>query len=84
MSDKIVVAALFKFVTLSDYTALREPLLQVLLDNGIKGTLLLAEEGIRSRPLDFSATIKEIRGSVNDAQRSEASERRADRRPAIP
>ena len=46
MSDKIVVAALYKFVTLSDYTALREPLLQVLLDNGIKGTLLLAEEGI--------------------------------------
>ena len=36
MSDKIVVAALYKFVTLSDYTALREPLLQVLLDNGIK------------------------------------------------
>ena len=42
----IVVAALYKFVTLDDYVALREPLLQTLLDNGVKGTLLLAEEGI--------------------------------------
>ncbi|PZQ32303.1 MAG: hypothetical protein DI559_14995, partial [Ectopseudomonas oleovorans] len=46
MTDKIVVAALYKFVSLPDYQALREPLLQTLLDNGIKGTLLLAEEGI--------------------------------------
>ena len=33
-------------MTLDDYVALREPLLQTLLDNGVKGTLLLAEEGI--------------------------------------
>src|SRR5690606_32129743 len=46
MTDKIVVAALYKFVSLPDYQALREPLLQTLIDNGIKGTLLLAEEGI--------------------------------------
>jgi UPF0176 protein len=42
----IVVAALYKFVTLEDYQALREPLLQAMLDNDIKGTLLIAEEGI--------------------------------------
>lgn len=46
MTDKIVVAALYKFVSLPDYQALREPLLQTLIDNDIKGTLLLAEEGI--------------------------------------
>ncbi|WP_313515366.1 rhodanese-related sulfurtransferase [Pseudomonas sp.] len=46
MTDKIVVAALYKFVSLPDYVTLREPLLQTLLDNAIKGTLLLAEEGI--------------------------------------
>lgn len=46
MQDKIVVAALYKFVTLPDYVNLRAPLLQVMLDQGIKGTLLLAEEGI--------------------------------------
>ncbi|HEX5841834.1 MAG TPA: hypothetical protein VFY62_05095, partial [Pseudomonas sp.] len=46
MTDKIVVAALYKFVSLPDFHALREPLLQCMLDNGVKGTLLLAEEGI--------------------------------------
>lgn len=46
MTDKIVVAALYKFVTLDDYVQLREPLLQILLANDVKGTLLLAEEGI--------------------------------------
>ena len=46
MTDKIVVAALYKFVTLDDYVQLREPLLQTLLVNDVKGTLLLAEEGI--------------------------------------
>ena len=46
MTDKIVVAALYKFVTLDDYVQLREPLLQTLLANDVKGTLLLAEEGI--------------------------------------
>lgn len=45
-TERIVVAALYKFVSLPDYVALREPLLQTLLDNGVKGTLLLAEEGI--------------------------------------
>ena len=46
MTQAIVVAALYKFVSLPDFEALREPLLQTLLDNGVKGTLLIAEEGI--------------------------------------
>lgn len=46
MNHAIVVAALYKFVTLNNFRELREPLLQVMSDNGIKGTLLLAEEGI--------------------------------------
>ncbi len=32
-------------MTLDDYVALREPCCKTLLDNGVKGTLLLAEEG---------------------------------------
>ena len=44
--SRIVVAALYKFVSLKDYVALREPLLKTLVENDIKGTLLLAEEGI--------------------------------------
>jgi UPF0176 protein len=46
MSSSIVVAALYKFVTLEDYVERREPLLNALLANEVKGTLLLAEEGI--------------------------------------
>ena len=46
MTAKIVVAALYKFVSLPDYEALREPLLNTMVEHGVKGTLLLAEEGI--------------------------------------
>jgi len=41
-----VVAALYKFVQLPDYVALRDRLYQHLVLNKVKGTLLLAEEGI--------------------------------------
>ncbi len=44
--SKIVVAALYKFVSLPDFHELREPLLDKCLSLGIRGTLLLAEEGI--------------------------------------
>jgi UPF0176 protein len=44
--SKYVVCALYKFVILEDYQQLKAPLLQCLLDNSIKGTLLLAKEGI--------------------------------------
>lgn len=41
-----VVAALYKFVNLPDYQELRQPLYDVMAQNGVKGTLLLAAEGI--------------------------------------
>lgn len=41
-----VVSALYKFVSLTNYQQLQSPLLQFLKQQGIKGTLLLAEEGI--------------------------------------
>ncbi|WP_110666614.1 rhodanese-related sulfurtransferase [Salinicola halophilus] len=42
----IVVAALYRFVTLDDYESLREPLLEEMKRLDVKGTLLLAAEGI--------------------------------------
>jgi UPF0176 protein len=45
-ANPIVVCALYRFVRLEDYRALREPLLEVMNDHGIRGTLLLAREGI--------------------------------------
>jgi UPF0176 protein len=44
--EPVVVAALYKFVTLEDYHALREPLLDACVTAGTRGTLLLAREGI--------------------------------------
>ncbi len=41
-----VVVALYKFVNLDDYRALREPLLEHCRALGLKGSLLLAHEGI--------------------------------------
>ncbi len=46
MLQNIVVAALYKFVTLEDFAALRVPLLAAMKVHGVKGTLLLAQEGI--------------------------------------
>jgi UPF0176 protein len=57
MTDKTVVAALYKFVSLPDFHELREPLLQAMLDNGIKGTLLIAEEGINGTVSGSRAAI---------------------------
>ena len=41
-----VVAALYKFVRLPDYVTLRDTLYDYMVANKVKGTLLLAEEGI--------------------------------------
>lgn len=43
---EIVVATLYRFVAIDDPAALRGPLLGVMLENSVKGTLLLAREGI--------------------------------------
>jgi len=44
--SQIVVCAMYKFVTLENYWHLRQPLHRVMEDNGVRGTLLLAVEGI--------------------------------------
>jgi UPF0176 protein len=46
MSQAIVVVAFYKFVPLEDFTALRGPFLKSMKEHDIKGTLLLAPEGI--------------------------------------
>ncbi|MEH6627794.1 MAG: rhodanese-related sulfurtransferase [Motiliproteus sp.] len=44
--SKFVVTALYKFVAIDDFEQLRAPLLAVMESNQIRGTLLLAREGI--------------------------------------
>ena len=44
--SQIVIAALYKFVSFPRYQAFREPLLAFCVGQGLKGTLLIAQEGI--------------------------------------
>jgi len=43
---QVVITALYHFVILEDFKELRQPLLDLMLKNNVKGTLLLAREGI--------------------------------------
>lgn len=45
-TNNIVVAALYKFTRFADFEQYREPILNAMLDNEVKGTLLIASEGI--------------------------------------
>lgn len=44
--SRIVICALYKFIALEDYRQLRRPLLQLMQAQDVRGTLLLAHEGI--------------------------------------
>lgn len=69
MSQPVVVAALYKFVTLDDFEALREPLLDVCRDAGARGTLLLAREGINGTIAGDRNAIDRVLGYLrNDAR----------------
>src|SRR5450830_695946 len=58
--NSLVVAAVYKFVKLSDCAALREPLLARCDALGITGTLLLAEEGINGTIAGTRSGIDQI------------------------
>ncbi len=66
--SNFLVAALYKFVTLPDYKALQEPLLNVCNDNGIKGTLLLASEGINGTVAGTEAGIYALLDYLHKSQ----------------
>ncbi|GAA0309510.1 rhodanese-related sulfurtransferase [Psychrobacter aestuarii] len=44
--NNIVVAALYKFTPFAEFEQYREPILNTMLEHGVKGTLLIAHEGI--------------------------------------
>lgn len=59
--SKIVVCALYKFVTLENHTALRSPLTQLLEAHAIRGTLLLASEGINGTVAGSREAIDQLK-----------------------
>ncbi len=56
----VVVCALYHFVRLDNFEVLRDPLLQVMQDNHVKGTLLLASEGINGTIAGSRAGIEAV------------------------
>ena len=58
MSIQYVTCALYKFVALPNYGSIRHPLLKVMTDNQVYGTLLLASEGI-------NGTISSTRAGID-------------------
>jgi len=63
--SKFLTAALYQFVSLPDYKALQQPLLDTCLKHNIKGTILLAKEGINGTiaglPADIHAVLHYLR-----------------------
>ncbi|PST20117.1 hypothetical protein C7U61_15730 [Rhizobium sp. JAB6] len=55
-----LVAALYHFVSLPRFESLREPLLALCEENGVKGTLLLAHEGINGTIAGTDAAIGKV------------------------
>jgi UPF0176 protein len=56
-AGSVVVAALYKFVELDNYKELREPLLDFCIEQGVKGSLLLAREGLNGTVSGSRAAI---------------------------
>ena len=46
VAESVVVATLYRFAKFPDYESFREPLLEIMLAHEVRGTLLLAAEGI--------------------------------------
>ncbi len=58
--SNFLTAALYKFVSLPDYKDLQQPILDICLKHNIKGTLLLAKEGINGTIAGATADIHAV------------------------
>jgi len=60
MTSPVAIAALYRFVRLDDFESLRQPLLDFMHDQQIRGTLLLAAEGINGTVAGSPAAIDKL------------------------
>lgn len=58
--SKILVAALYEFASLEDFEALRDPLKQFCIDRDVRGSLLLASEGINGTICGPEKGVREV------------------------
>lgn len=66
---QIVVSALYHFVKLDNYQALRKPLYDFMIDNNIKGTLLIAQEGINGTVAGSCTAIEKFHSWLRNDER---------------
>ncbi len=67
--SKVVVCAIYKFVTLEDYVALQEPLRERMEQHEVHGTLLLASEGINGTIAGSRVGIDSVITWLNEDER---------------
>lgn len=67
--NSFIVCAMYKFVALENYKALRQPLLDFMREQNIKGTLLLASEGINGTVSGTREGIDALLAYLNSDQR---------------
>ena len=83
---KYTVAALYKFVLLENFEALREPILDFCKARDVKGTLLLAREGINGTVAGSESAIQEVLAYLRSLPGLEALEHKeswADKEPFL-
>ena len=69
MQKPIVVTTFYKFVRLPDYRDLKDPLLDLCNSQGVRGTILLAEEGINATLAGTREGIDHVMDSLCDDSR---------------
>jgi UPF0176 protein len=85
-ASPFLVAALYHFVSVPHFESLRAPLQQLCEDNGVKGTLLLAHEGINGTiagPDAGIATVLAYLRAMPEVARLEHKESRASKMPFV-
>ncbi|WP_111564908.1 rhodanese-related sulfurtransferase [Rhizobium sp.] len=85
-TSPFLVAALYHFVSVPHFENLRAPLQQLCEDNGVKGTLLLAHEGINGTIAGPDAGIATVLGylrAMPEFARLEHKESRASKMPFV-
>lgn len=68
-AQNIVVSALYHFVSLDDYQALRKPLYDFMIENEVKGTILLAREGINGTVAGTRSAIEKLHDWLRNDER---------------
>ncbi|MET0309391.1 MAG: rhodanese-related sulfurtransferase [Sphingomonas sp.] len=80
----IRIVALYRFTTFEDCEGIRGPLARLCADKGVKGTLLLAGEGINGTIAGSDAAIEQVLGHIRGLSGCADIDVKESRAPAMP